>query len=440
MRVHSTGDFFAFQTMTYPETLQYFYSQLPMYHRIGDAAFKKDLGNTIALCNHLGNPQKKFKSIHIGGTNGKGSCSHLIAAALQEAGFKVGLYTSPHYKDFRERIKVNGKYISKNYVCAFTEKNRSAFEEIRPSFFEMTVALAFSYFAEQKVDIAVIEVGLGGRLDSTNVILPELSVITNISYDHMQMLGNTLPKIAFEKAGIIKKNVPVVIGETHSESAPVFLQKAEEMEALILFADQHFAISGRADDSVLVSKNNLPYGKYFCDGGLSRASYQEKNLLTAIAAIDQLEKGGWKVNAAHLQKALFHLTDLVKFMGRWQKLANRPLTIADSGHNEAGVKTALDQLSGLEFNHLHVVMGFVNDKDVDKVLSLYPTNATYYFAKANIPRGLDAVLLREMAAAKGLKGRKYSSVKNAFSAARRNAKGDDMILVLGSIFVVAEVL
>lgn len=426
--------------MTYSETLEYLYSYLPMYHRIGDAAYKKDLTNTIALCDHLGDPQSKFPTIHVGGTNGKGSCSHLIAAAFQEAGYKTGLYTSPHYKDFRERIKINGNFISRAFVCQFTEDNREVFEKIRPSFFEMTVAMAFSYFAEQKVDIAVVEVGLGGRLDSTNVIIPELSVITNISYDHMQMLGNTLPKIAFEKAGIIKKNIPVVIGETHPESAPVFTNKAGEMDAPILFADQHYAISGRENDSLIVSKNGSAYGSYFCDGGLSRANYQEKNLLTAVAAIDEMEKLGWKVNSGHLSTALHHFSESVKFMGRWQKIGEKPLIIADSGHNEAGVRTALEQLHTLKFDQLHIVTGFVNDKDVDKALSLFPENAKYYFSKANIPRGMDAALLKEMAAKRGLKGRKYSSVRNALNAAKRSTTENDMILILGSIFVVAEVL
>ncbi len=426
--------------MTYSETLEYLYSYLPMYHRIGDAAYKKDLTNTIALCDHLGDPQSKFPTIHVGGTNGKGSCSHLIAAAFQEAGYKTGLYTSPHYKDFRERIKINGNFISRAFVCQFTENNRGVFEKIRPSFFEMTVAMAFSYFAEQKVDIAVVEVGLGGRLDSTNVIIPELSVITNISYDHMQMLGNTLPKIAFEKAGIIKKNIPVVIGEMHPESAPVFTNKAGEMDAPILFADQHYAISGRENDSLIVSKNGSAYGSYFCDGGLSRANYQEKNLLTAVAAIDEMEKLGWKVNSGHLSTALHYFSESVKFMGRWQKIGEKPLIIADSGHNEAGVRTALEQLHTLKFDQLHIVTGFVNDKDVDKVLSLFPENAKYYFSKANIPRGMDAALLKEMAAKRGLKGRKYSSVRNALNAAKRSATENDMILILGSIFVVAEVL
>ena len=426
--------------MTYSETLEYLYSYLPMYHRIGDAAYKKDLTNTIALCDHLGDPQSKFPTIHVGGTNGKGSCSHLIAAAFQEAGYKTGLYTSPHYKDFRERIKINGNFISRAFVCQFTENNRGVFEKIRPSFFEMTVAMAFSYFAEQKVDIAVVEVGLGGRLDSTNVIIPELSVITNISYDHMQMLGNTLPKIAFEKAGIIKKNIPVVIGEMHPESAPVFTNKAGEMDAPILFADQHYAISGRENDSLIVSKNGSAYGSYFCDGGLSRANYQEKNLLTAVAAIDEMEKLGWKVNSGHLSTALHYFSESVKFMGRWQKIGEKPLIIADSGHNEAGVRTALEQLHTLKFDQLHIVTGFVNDKDVDKVLSLFPENAKYYFSKANIPRGMDAALLKEMAAKRGLKGRKYSSVRNALNAAKRSTTENDMILILGSIFVVAEVL
>jgi dihydrofolate synthase / folylpolyglutamate synthase len=414
--------------MNYKETLEYMMSQLPMFHRVGAAAFKKDLTNTIALCEHLGNPYQKFKTIHVGGTNGKGSTSHIIAAILQAAGYRVGLYTSPHYKDFRERIKVNGTYISKKYVVDFIARNKATLDKIEPSFFEMTVALAFDYFADCQVDIAVIEVGLGGRLDSTNVITPELSVITNISYDHVAMLGDTLEKIAFEKAGIIKKNIPVVIGETQAESAPVFIEKAKTEGAEITFADENIALK----------KQTL---QYLADKKIAlHGIYQAKNLCTALQAIEKLKSIGYNLNEQHIQYALEHLQTMVKFMGRWQKLSDQPLIIADSGHNEAGVISAVEQLNTLTFNNLYILTGFVNDKDVSKILSLYPKNATYFFAKANIPRGLDAKILQTQALDFGLKGRSYSSVKNAFRAAKNKAQQDDLVLILGSIFVVAEVL
>ncbi|MFZ4542701.1 MAG: bifunctional folylpolyglutamate synthase/dihydrofolate synthase [Saprospiraceae bacterium] len=426
--------------MTFTQTLDYLYSQLPMYHRVGEIAFKKDLDNTIALCNHLGNPENKFKSIHVGGTNGKGSCSHILAATFQEAGFKVGLYTSPHYKDFRERIKINGNYISRKYICEFVENNRPVFEAIQPSFFEMTVALAFAYFADKKVDIAIIEVGLGGRLDSTNVIRPELSIITNISFDHMNMLGDTLPKIAFEKAGIIKQNTEVVVGEYHPESAPVFKEKAVQMNAQLSFADHEFQVEKNENENLFLQKNHRSYDKFFLDGGLGRAKYQEKNLITCVSAIEKMEDQGWKVNVDHLKTALLDLRSKVKFVGRWQQLGENPVIIADSCHNEAGVRMAIKQLKAYRYRQLHIVTGFVNDKDVHKVLSLYPEDACYYFAKANIPRGLDAKVLQQLAAKMKLKGKSYSSVKNAFRAAKKHALPEDMIIVLGSIFVVAEVL
>jgi dihydrofolate synthase / folylpolyglutamate synthase len=426
--------------MTYQQTLDYLYQQLPMFHRVGAAAFKKDLTNTLALCAAMGNPHLQLKTIHIGGTNGKGSTSHVLAAALHEAGYKVGLYTSPHYKDFRERIKINGLYISKKYITDFVTKYQQLFQDIQPSFFEMTVALAFDYFASQKVDIAVIEVGLGGRLDSTNVIMPELSVITNISFDHMNMLGDTLPKIAFEKAGIIKQNIPVVIGERQAESEAVFLAKADEMNAPITFADAIYSIDNQQDGFAYAKKNGEPYGKFSLDGGLGLGAYQAKNLATVLAAADILNELGWTLQKEHIESALQDLYGKISFMGRWQKLSENPLIIADSGHNEAGVNHAVAQLNTLNYKRLHLVTGFVNDKDVSKILSLYPTHATYYFAKANIPRGLDASILQAQAKEKGLHGRSYSSVKNAFKAAKRNAAADDLILVLGSIFVVAEVL
>jgi dihydrofolate synthase / folylpolyglutamate synthase len=424
-------------SMTYTETLDYMMQQLPMYHRIGAAAFKKDLSNTIALCQHLDNPHQKFKTIHIGGTNGKGSTSHIVAAVLQAAGYKVGLYTSPHYKDFRERIKINGQLISKKYVVDFIEKNKSSLVEIQPSFFEMTVAMAFDFFAAQKVDIAVIEVGLGGRLDSTNIITPELSVITNISYDHMNMLGDTLPKIAFEKAGIIKAKVPVVIGETQEESAPVFLEKAKAENAPIIFADAHYEVK-RENNFFTVYKNQLVFLENLENTLLG--DFQLKNVATVFQAIEILQQKGYTIEVSHIREAFLHLNKMVKFMGRWQKLQENPLIIADSGHNEAGVLSAIEQLKSLKYNQLRIVTGFVNDKDVTKVLSLYPREATYFFAKANIPRGLDAKTLVEQANTIGLRGKAYTSVKNAFRAAKKQSQPEDLILVLGSIFVVAEIL
>lgn len=429
--------------MTYSETLDYLFQQLPMYHRIGAAAFKKDLTNTLALCAHLGNPQHKFMSIHIAGTNGKGTTSHLLAATLQEAGYKVGLYTSPHYKDFRERIKINGAFITEQYVVDFVANNKVAFEEIEPSFFEMTVAMAFDYFAVNQVDIAVIEVGLGGRLDSTNVITPLMSVITNISFDHMAMLGNTLPEIAFEKAGIIKPNIPVVIGETQPESSPVFIKKGTAENAPITFADQQYIVEYQKDGFAFVQKvdNKESLEKYYLDGGLGRIQYQEKNLVTVLQSIEVLAQNtAFKVNPSHLQAALMDLQGKVRYMGRWQQLGNQPLIIADSGHNEAGVLAAIAQLKTMTYQHLHLVTGFVNDKDVSNVLALYPKAATYYFAKANIPRGLDATVLQQLAQEKGLNGHAYASVPLAFEAAKQAAAKDDLVLVLGSIFVVAEVL
>ena len=423
--------------MNFKETLDYMMQQLPMYHRIGAAAFKKDLTNTLALCSHLNNPHTKFKSIHVGGTNGKGSTSHLLAAILQSAGYKVGLYTSPHYKDFRERIKINGELVSKKYVVDFVAKNKSKFEEIEPSFFEMTVALAFSYFADNQVDIAVIEVGLGGRLDSTNVIMPELSVITNISLDHVSMLGDTLPLIAFEKAGIIKKNIPVVIGESHIETDSVFLEKANVENAPIIFADKHFEIT-RNDAFFDVYKDGKVFFKALENNLLG--DFQLKNAATVFQAIEELRKLNFFISDENIRAAFRDLQGLVKFMGRWQKLQEKPLTIVDSGHNEAGVTAAINQLKTLNYNNLYIVTGFVNDKDVSKILSLYPKNARYFFAKANIPRGLDAKILAEQAKDFELEGRAYSGVKNAFRAAKKRANEDDLVLVLGSIFVVAEVL
>ncbi len=429
--------------VSYRETLDYLYAQLPMFQRIGPAAFKKDLSNTLALCEHLGNPQHAFRSIHVGGTNGKGSVSHMLAAVCQAAGLKTGLYVSPHYRDFRERIKVNGQYIPRERVVAFVEQNRDRIEAIKPSFFELCVALAFEHFAREQVDIAVIEVGLGGRLDSTNVITPILSIITNISYDHMNMLGDTLPLIAAEKAGIIKPGVPVVIGETHPESAPVFVAKAAEVGAPIVFADQHFQTEEQPGSNWAAStyavfkdqKNYLPHLAVAAGG-----PFQAKNVATVLQAFDLLQTLEPRLTQTALREGLRTLRSSTRFMGRWQVIGQNPTILCDSAHNEAGLRLALEYIGKLPFGHLHVVMGFVNDKDVTPVLRLFPGHARYYFAKANIPRGLDAHLLREKAAACGLQGKAYVSVKNALRAAKRAATPDDLIVVIGSIFVVAEVV
>lgn len=434
--------------MTYRETLDFLYAQLPMYHRIGPAAFKKDLTNTLALCEHLGNPQAKFRSIHVGGTNGKGSVSHMLAAVCQAAGLKTGLYVSPHYKDFRERIKIDGRYISRKRVVDFIEQHRETIERIQPSFFELCVAMAFDHFARAKVDVAIIEVGLGGRLDSTNVISPLLSVITNISYDHMNMLGDTLPQIAFEKAGIIKPGVPVVIGETHPESAPVFLKKAAETGSEIVFADRHFSVKEKTPESESISvssvydvfKNNRPFLKNL--EVQASGPFQAKNVATLIQAVEQLKIIPSELSAGILREGLAHLKVLTRFMGRWQVIGANPAVLCDSAHNEAGLRSAFEAIKQYQTEHarLHIVTGFVNDKDVDKVLGLFPREAVYYFAKANIPRGLEAQVLKEKAAIHGLQGRVCTSVKNALKTARHAASPDDLIVVIGSIFVVAEVI
>lgn len=406
--------------MNYRQTLQYLYDQLPMFQRIGPAAYKADLDNTITLCNVLGNPQNNFRSVHIAGTNGKGSTSHLIASALHSAGYKTGLYTSPHLKDFRERIKINGRKIPKSYVTAFVRQNKHHFSHIRPSFFEYTAVMAFQYFSEEKVDIAVIETGMGGRLDSTNVITPVVSVVTNISKDHTAFLGDTLGKIAGEKAGIIKQGVPVVIGETQPEVMEVFLEKAASLKAPIHFADQN-------RDGVPVK---CPLKGY----------YQQKNINTAYQAIHVLNTSGFAVSRENILHGFRNVIRQTGLMGRWQTIGKKPKTICDIGHNEAGIKMITEQLRDENFNTLHWVFGLVNDKDADAILKLLPQDATYYFCKANIPRGLDAGELEMRAGKFGLKGEVYPSVKDAYQSARNSANEHDLVFIGGSTFIVAEVL
>ena len=414
-----------------------------MFQRIGSAAYKKDLTNTLALCQYLDNPQNKLTTIHIGGTNGKGTLTHALAAIFIQAGKKVGMYTSPHYKDFRERIKINGQYIPEQAVVDFVKKIKTQAEQIQPSFFELTVAMAFDYFAEQQVDIALIEVGLGGRLDSTNVITPILSVITNISYDHTDMLGNTLELIAAEKAGIIKPKVPVVIGETLPETLPVFVQKATQQNAPIVFADQQMQVHATQHQhkmcvDVLDMLGKMLYANLETD---LTGSYQQKNIVTILQTVAVLNTLGFNLTEDTLRAALKQVRTLTNFIGRWQVLQQQhPLVIADSAHNEAGLTDTMEQLLHLPKTHLHIVIGVVKDKDIGKILPLLPNNATYYFCKANIPRGLPATDLQQIAQQNGLQGSAYNSVQEAYQAALAHALPTDVVFVGGSIFVVAEVL
>ncbi len=428
--------------MNYSETLTYLYSQLPMFTRIGAAAFKKDLTNTIALCEVLHNPQHSFKSVHIAGTNGKGSTSHMLASILQEAGYKVGLYTSPHLKDFRERIRVNGEMIPEAYVVDFVATHKHLFDEVQPSFFEWTVALCFDYFANQQVDIAIIETGLGGRLDSTNIITPLLSVITNIGWDHMDMLGDTLPKIASEKAGIIKPNIPVVVGEYDDETAPVFNAKANAENSPIVFAQDivqlHTFSNNNMESTFDVNKQSaLWLPQLICD---LPGNYQQHNIPTVLTAIDQLQQIGWTISDNAIVKGLQQVKQNTGLMGRWQVLSQQPLTICDTGHNVNGITYVVDQLSKLSYHTLHMVIGMVKDKDISKVLSLLPKDAAYYFCNANIPRALPGEELQTLANAFGLKGQAHGSVQQALDAARAKANPSDLIFIGGSTFVVAEVV
>ncbi len=427
--------------MTYQETLDYLYSQLPMFSRIGAAAYKKDLHNTIELCNAIDNPQTKFKSIHIAGTNGKGSTSHMLAAMLQQAGYKTGLYTSPHLKDFRERIKINGEMIDQDFIVSFVERMKAITETIEPSFFELTVAMAFEYFAEQKVDIAVIETGLGGRLDSTNIITPIISIITNIGYDHMNILGDTLQQIAFEKAGIIKPNVPAVIGEYRDETKQIFIDKAKEVNAPLHFAQDQFTISDLQLttqylqlDAEDVTNHCRETFKLDLNG-----MYQAKNLMTVLCAEGILSKLGFNITNEDEKFALSHVKQLTGLHGRWETIQENPNVILDVGHNEDGIKQMLNSKFQIPNSKTHFVVGFVRDKDVDTVLKLFPAEAYYYFTHAHIPRALPAAELQEKASLHHLKGDIFENVNEAIAAAKKKATVDDVIIVCGSVFLVGEV-
>ena len=428
--------------MNYQETINYLFNQLPMFQRTGKAAYKANLDTTLALDSYFEHPHQNFKCIHVAGTNGKGSVSHTLASVLQSAGYKVGLYTSPHLRDFRERVKINGEMIPEDAVVDFVASHNKKFEELSPSFFEMTVALAFDYFAKEKVDIAVIEVGLGGRLDSTNIIDPLLSVITNISFDHTSLLGNSIPVIAGEKAGIIKNNTPVVIGEKHEETMPVFVDKSSSKSAPILFAEDEyeFVDSDLEDNYRNITFKDLHTSKQIFLSSDLLGVYQIKNIRTALVAINQLNQIGFNLSEEIIKEGISKIVEQTSLMGRWQRLGDNPRIICDTGHNVAGVSEILKQLGSLEYDKLHMVIGMVDDKDIDEVLSLLPKNAVYYFTKASIPRALNEVLLKEKATKFQLNGDTYENVSEALLAAKMNADKSDLIFVGGSTFVVAEVV
>ena len=404
--------------MTYQETTTWLFNQLPMFQTQGASAYKKDLTNTLLLVEHLQHPETKFKSIHVAGTNGKGSTSSMIASILQEAGYKVGLYTSPHLKDFRERIRINGEMISEDFVVDFVAQNKSFFEANQLSFFEMTVGLAFDYFAKEQVDVAVIEVGMGGRLDSTNVITPLVSVITNIGFDHTQFLGDTLPKIAAEKAGIIKSNVPVVIGEYSEETKPIFIAKAKLENAPIYFAQDNLEVA------------------YEC---ALLGDYQVHNKKTVLQAIKLLQSQ-FKIEENHIKLGLKNVIQNTGLLGRWQILKQKPFTVCDTAHNSHGLKIVLNQIQKHQFETLHIVLGVVNDKDLDSILPFFPKNANYYFCKPNVPRGLDAEILKQKASDFGLLGKVFDSVSEAYVNAKEIVSKSDFIYIGGSTFVVAEIV
>ncbi|MGC1391261.1 MAG: folylpolyglutamate synthase/dihydrofolate synthase family protein [Bacteroidales bacterium] len=429
--------------MTYTQTIEFLFSQLPAYHRIGKAAYKSNLENTIILDNYFNKPHLKYPAIHVAGTNGKGSVTHMIASVLQEAGYKTGLYTSPHLKDFRERIKVNGEMITENEVTTFVEKHKHIIESVKPSFFEMTVAMAFNYFAECSVDVAVIEVGLGGRLDSTNIINPVLSIITNIGHDHSDLLGDTIEKIAFEKSGIIKKNVPVLVSETQPETKSIFINKAKELDSKIVFADKFYLCDLGQDESLsserrylmteLSTKHEIN-GKSFLGG-----DYQSKNLQAVFTAFKLLKKD-FEVSESNITEGIRKVIINTGLQGRWQVLNTTPLTICDTGHNKEGLEYVMKQIQRIPKSSLHIILGFVNDKDLGLVLPLFPTDALYYFTKASVSRALNESLLKSEAAKYGLTGQSFSDVATALDYARHNAKESDLIFIGGSTFIVAEVI
>lgn len=424
----------------YSEIIAYMYAHLPMFTRVGHTAYKKDLHNIRALALLDNNPHTKYKTIHVGGTNGKGSTSHFIASILQAQGLRVGIFTSPHYVDFRERMKINGKYISKREVIEYIEKNKDEIERTQPSFFEITAAMAFWYFAKQNVDVAIIEVGLGGRLDSTNIIQPALSVITHIAFDHMNMLGNTLELIANEKAGIIKPNTPVVIGKTQSDIQAVFTNKAVEYNSSISFADQHYTTETVEKTIQKQVLNVYREGKIFIENLHCPllGEYQQQNMVTALQSIEMLTAQGWNISTNAIRNGIEQIKTNTNIFGRFDVWNTKPYIIADSAHNEDGIKAVMQQIMTIEHKQLHIVWGNVHDKDIEKMLELLPQKAIYYFCKPNIPRGLDTELLQSQANLYQLKGNTYQSVYHAYTSALQNASPDDILYIGGSTFVVAE--
>ncbi len=427
--------------MTYQQTIDYLYSQLPMFSRIGQAAYKADLTNTLEICRFLNEPQQYFKTIHIAGTNGKGSTSHMLAAILQQAGYKTGLYTSPHLKDFRERIKINGAMIPEKVVTDFVVRTQALSAVMQPSFFELTVGMAFDWFAAEKVDVAVIETGLGGRLDSTNVITPVLSLITNIGYDHMNILGDTLPLIAGEKAGIIKPGIPAILGETLPETKPVFEKRASEVNAPLYFAREAYRVTDwqyqhhhLLTDVLETATGELQHYQLDLPG-----IYQTKNLPAVLLAVSLLQQAGFHISQQQVKTALAAVKKLTGLHGRWELIREHPAVVLDVGHNEDGIRAILQQLELTDYHHLHIVTGMVKDKDPDKVLAILPKQASYYFTQAHIPRALPAAELVQKAGAYQLAGEVYSDVNTALIAAENNADKNDLILVMGSVFLVGEV-
>ncbi|NCO54938.1 MAG: bifunctional folylpolyglutamate synthase/dihydrofolate synthase [Bacteroidetes bacterium] len=414
-----------------------------MFHRVGKSAYKANLNNTITLDNYFKNPHKKFKTIHVAGTNGKGSVSHLIASILQDAGYKTGLFTSPHLKDFRERIKVNGLMITEEEVAEFIDNNIQIIKEVNPSFFELATIMAFEYFKNSKVDVAVIETGLGGRLDCTNIIKPVLSIITNVSWDHNEILGNTLEKIAIEKAGIIKKHTPVILGEFQKNISHVFNNKANELKSELIWADKTFSVKKSIQTPDTMQMFRIKYNKEQVLNGLKTpllGEYQKKNTATVLASVEKLKNIGFIINDKNIYKGFKNVINNTTLKGRWQILSNNPLVICDIGHNVGGIKQNVTQLNKLKYETLHIVFGMVADKDFKKILKLLPKNAIYYFTKANIPRAKNEIELQKIASEYGLTGKTFSTVKKAYNSALKSAKQSDIVFVGGSAFVVAEVL
>ncbi|HOZ52107.1 MAG TPA: Mur ligase family protein [Chitinophagaceae bacterium] len=427
--------------MNYHQTLDYLFAKLPMFTRVGAAAYKADLNNTIQLCKALDNPHTKFKSIHIAGTNGKGSVSHMLASVFQSAGYKTGLYTSPHLIDFKERIKINRDEIEESWVIEFVEKIIPIIEEIQPSFFEVTVAMAFSYFAEKDIDIAIIEVGLGGLLDSTNIITPELSIITNISFDHTNLLGSTLHEIAFQKSGIIKHKIPVVVGQSQNEIDTVFIEKATQCESEIFFADQSYSLISHQLNhgfQIISLENNLTQERFQIELDLV-GQYQLKNCTTVIKSLDVLKQAGWNIQLKDILYGLKNVKLQTGLKGRFDILLKSPILIADVAHNEAGLTEVFNQINAMNFKQLHIILGFVKDKDVETALKIFPQSAKYYFTQADIPRALPYYELKELANTFSLNGDSYPTVNQALQSAFEFAEHDDMILVTGSFFIMADI-